>query len=79
MLEKYENFFCDLSGFSGYNALNRDLSVSKVFLETLHDKLLFGTDNMEIGLLKLVLDLELDQDHVNAILYENANRIIVRQ
>ncbi|PLX24398.1 MAG: hypothetical protein C0599_02330, partial [Salinivirgaceae bacterium] len=45
LLEKYDNFYCDISGTSGYNALTRNKNISKSFLEKHCDKILFGTDN----------------------------------
>ncbi|MDA3821888.1 MAG: hypothetical protein PF450_04645 [Bacteroidales bacterium] len=79
MLEEHNNFFCDLSGFSGYNALNRNLVVTKKFLEELNLKLLFGTDNMNMGLLDLLKRLDLHEDQLTPILFENARRILDRQ
>lgn len=79
MLEKHENFYCDLSGYSGYNALSRDLNATKEFMETLSSKLLFGTDNMNMGLHTLVNDLDLQSDLKDQIMFKNALRILDSQ
>jgi predicted TIM-barrel fold metal-dependent hydrolase len=76
MLEEHSNFFCDLSGFSGYNALSRDLIVTKEFLGELNYKLLFGTDNMNMGLLQLLNKLDLQEDQMEQIMFKNARRIL---
>ncbi|MGC8834063.1 MAG: amidohydrolase family protein, partial [Armatimonadota bacterium] len=44
MLERYPNLYCDLSGESGYNALNRDPEFAKTFLLEFQDRILFGRD-----------------------------------
>ena len=33
LLENYDNFYCDISGKSGFNALNRDIDQTKIFLQ----------------------------------------------
>lgn len=79
ILEKHENIYCDLSGYSGFNALSRDPLFSKAFLEKLSGKLLFGTDNMQLGLLDLLLKMDLQKETLDRILYRNANSILKRQ
>ena len=44
MLRKYPNVRCDLSAFSGYNALARDPDYAVLFLNEFADRLLFGLD-----------------------------------
>lgn len=75
LLEAYENFHCDISGFSGYNAMNRDHRASKEFLSLFHEKILFGTDNYELGLHKLLESFNIDVEKKANIYYNNARRI----
>lgn len=44
LLRSYANMRCDLSAFSGYNALARDPDYAVVFLNEFADRLLFGLD-----------------------------------
>ncbi|MBN1158219.1 MAG: amidohydrolase family protein [Bacteroidales bacterium] len=77
LLEKYDNFYCDVSGRSGYYALNRDVEQSKRFLEKHSDKVLFGTDNVMHGKLEnLILSWDLSRQKLQQIFHENAERII---
>ncbi len=75
LLEQYDNFYCDLSGFSGFNALNRDRSFSTEFLDMFFRKVLFGTDNSDLGLMALLEGLGLDNKKLHAIFYANAEAI----
>ncbi|MEX0987671.1 MAG: amidohydrolase family protein [Bacteroidales bacterium] len=75
MLENYNNFYCDLSGLSGYNAISRDLNFSREFLNRFSEKILFGTDNMDLGLRDLLNRMELDSEKLDRILYRNARAI----
>jgi hypothetical protein len=45
LLNKYSNLYADLSGVSGFNAINRDHGFAKNFIEQFSGKLLFATDN----------------------------------
>ncbi len=76
LLESQDNIYCDISGFSGFNALKRDVNVTREFLNTFHKKLLFGTDNSEMGLLKFIKDLDIESGKINNILYRNAEHIL---
>ena len=44
LLAEYDNIYGDLSTRAGWNALTRDPEVGQEFLETHHDRLVFGTD-----------------------------------
>lgn len=44
LLRAYPNMRCDLSAFSGYNALARDPSYAEAFLDEFSGRLLFGLD-----------------------------------
>jgi len=75
LLEKYPNFFCDLSGFSAYNAISRNEAFSREFLNTNHTKLLFGTDNSGLDMLGKVKELVTDASMLSDILQGNARKI----
>ncbi len=76
LLETYDNFYCDISGTSGYNALNRDRDQSGVFLQKHADKVLFGTDNTRFPLLELLQSLKLDNKQMEMILFRNAEKVL---
>ncbi|HDR68737.1 MAG TPA: hypothetical protein ENN61_06755 [Bacteroidaceae bacterium] len=76
LLESYDNFYCDISGFSGYNALSRDKKASKIFLEKHSHKVLFGTDNSGSDLLTLLNSLRLNTIITEQILYLNAEKLV---
>ena len=44
LMRRYDNLWGDLSAYSGYNALARDMEYAAEFLEEFEDRLLFGTD-----------------------------------
>lgn len=75
LLESNANMYCDLSGFSGMNALSRDRERSLEFLEKFHHKLLFGTDNVEMGLQKFLSGIGLDSEKSGNIFHGNADRV----
>jgi len=72
LLETYPNFYCDISGKSGFNALNRDPAKAKRFLEKHHAKILFGTDNTGLHFEDLIRSFKLPQAHMKKIFFENA-------
>jgi hypothetical protein len=76
LLEKYNNFYCDISGKSGYNALKRDIKQTNIFLEKHDSKILFGTDNTDYHLEQFLLSLKLSPEKLRRIFYDNANTII---
>jgi hypothetical protein len=41
LLSEYKNFYVDISGMSGYNAIDRDKDFTKKFLEKFSDKILY--------------------------------------
>ncbi|GEM_PF-427193 len=49
LFEKYDNLYADMSGKSGFYALKRDPSYTRMLLNEFYNKILFGTDN-ESGL-----------------------------
>jgi len=80
LLEKYPNMHADLSARSAYNALSRDLDVTRRFLEKHHRKLLFGTDRFvreeEPVIIDLIRKMELPADVEEAILTKNAEKML---
>ena len=62
LFRRYPNLYGDLSDFTAYNALERDLDYAPKFLEEFADRLCFGTDfchvEQEIPLIKLLTDLK---------------------
>lgn len=50
LLRKYPNLYADLSANSGANAILRDREYGVKFLEEFQDKLLFGTDQTDNGM-----------------------------
>ncbi len=76
LLEKYDNFYCDISGTSGYNALNRDRDQSRIFLQKHTRKVLFGTDNTRFPLKQLLESMNLGQETLENIFHRNAQRVL---
>jgi predicted TIM-barrel fold metal-dependent hydrolase len=76
LLEEHDNLYCDISGTSGYNALNRDRNKSKIFLQKHAQKILYGTDNTKFPLLELLHSMQLGQDQLEMILHRNALKVL---
>jgi predicted TIM-barrel fold metal-dependent hydrolase len=76
MLRTYQNLYCDLSGYSGYNALNRDIEFARNFLFEFQDRLLYGRDGFDDRLHQLLSSLSLPQDILEKILYKNALKLV---
>ena len=76
LLEEYDNFYCDNSGTSGYNAMNRDHAQSKIFLQKHAHKILYGTDNTKFPLLELLQSLNPGKDQLDMILHKNALKVL---
>ncbi|MGM0612680.1 MAG: amidohydrolase family protein [Bacteroidota bacterium] len=79
LLEEYDNLYADISGNSGFNALNRDHEFTKWFLEHLPHKLLYGTDNYLLGQKELINAFELSEDKKKLILGDNAYQILYQE
>ncbi len=82
-----ENVYADISAYSGYNALSRDIEFSKSFVEKVGDKLVFGTDFPCIDLngvqfgpgrshLSLLEKLNVSSDSLGNILSGNISSIL---
>jgi predicted TIM-barrel fold metal-dependent hydrolase len=76
LLEQYDNFYCDISGTSGFNALNRDKDQSRIFLQKHKQKVLFGTDNTHFPLKQLLESMKLGQETLANIMHRNATRVL---
>jgi len=76
LLERYDNLFCDISGTSGFNAMNRDRDQSRRFLQKHANKVLFGTDNTGFPLILLLESLKLEKEQLEGILHGNALRVL---
>ncbi len=76
MLEKHGNLYCDISGYSAFNALSRDISLSAEFLHNFNRKILFGTDNTNLQLTGLLKKIGLETSVERNIMGENAIRLI---
>ena len=80
LLENYPNMHADLSAMSGYNALSRDLGVTRRFLEKHYRKLLFGTDRFvreeEPLIIDLIKKMELPTHMEAAIFEKNAKKML---
>ncbi|MFW5793797.1 MAG: hypothetical protein ACOCWC_05890 [Bacteroidota bacterium] len=76
LLERYDNLYADISGNSGFNALNRDHEFTKWFLENYYHKLLYGTDNYLLGQNELLKSFNLSKEKLEFILGKNAANII---
>lgn len=49
LLAEYDNIYGDISTLAGWNALTRDQAVGQAFLESHHDRLVFGSDYLFPG------------------------------
>lgn len=76
LLEQHDNLFCDLSGTSGFNAMNRDRDLSRRFLQKHKNKVLFGTDNTDFPLIQLLESMKLGKAQMDQILHGNALRVL---
>ena len=76
LLAEHPNLCADLSGRSGYNALARDPAFGAAFALRFKRKLLYGTDNADLGLMALLDSFALPADAAGAILGGNACRLL---
>lgn len=76
LLAENDNFYCDISGKSGFNALTRDRANGKLFLEKHHSKLIFGTDNTHYDFDEMLSSYKLPKEKLENIYYKNAEKII---
>lgn len=76
LLEKHPNLWCDVSGFSGHNALTRSKVHGKAFLNKFAHKILFGTDNSNLGMKELIEAEVEDSKKRASIFHNNAERLV---
>lgn len=76
LMHNYSNLYCDLSAGSGLNALKRNREFARRFLIEFQDRCLFGRDQFGNELQTYLNSLQLPQDVLSKIYYENALRIL---
>jgi predicted TIM-barrel fold metal-dependent hydrolase len=76
LLDACPNFYADLSGFSGRNALQRDPEHGKTFLLKYQQRLLFGRDNYDGQLHEFLQSLGLPEDVTENIYHRNAEKLL---
>jgi predicted TIM-barrel fold metal-dependent hydrolase len=76
LLDRHPNLHCDLSAGSGLTALSRDLEFSRRFLLAYQDRCLFGRDQFDDALHKLLVSLSLPGEALGKILGGNAYRLV---
>ena len=76
LLDELPNLYCDLSGFSGLNALERDIKHAKKFMVNYQDRLVYGRDSFDGKLRDLILSLDLPQPVLEKIFYKNSEKIL---
>jgi predicted TIM-barrel fold metal-dependent hydrolase len=72
LIAKFPNLYADISADSGMAALHRNRSLTKWFLDTYRDKVIFGTDNRIIGQEEFVMSLGLETDVMRKLMGRNA-------
>lgn len=76
MMQKYNNFYCDLSANSALNALKRDTKFSRQFILEFQDRMIYGRDNFSNNLQEFLNSLDLPKDVLDKIYYKNALKLI---
>ena len=86
LLRNYENLYCDMSAFSCYNALTRDLDYSYRFIEEFGDRMMYAidaclpTDRQVNGMVSFLDESAekgfISEHHYRGICRENAIRIL---
>ncbi len=84
LLDSCPNLYCDLSAYSGANALLRDEAYGAAFLKRYADRLLFGTDTVRTGRIPplkpfietCLQDGRLDPETAEKIFSGNARRLL---
>ncbi len=76
MLETYPNLYCDISAGSGHNALSRDKEYSKQFLIKFADRICYGRDFFENLHQELLQSLDLPQEVLDKIYYQNTAKLL---
>ena len=84
LLRRYPNLYCDLSDYTAYNALARDLKYTAEFVKEFEDRMFFGTDivcpGMRVDLIDALerwkRDGVISASAYNKITHENAMRFL---
>ena len=81
LLDECENLYGDLSAYSGYNAMTRDLEYARQFLRKFHRKLLYRSDILDYffpkyDLIEVMLRINLEEGVYREILHENATKLV---
>lgn len=84
LLENYPNLYGDLSAFSGYNAIQRDIEFGKSFLEKFSRSLLYGTDLEEFfspnhSLSNLLKSMKLSDEAYENIFHRNLEKLLCKR
>lgn len=77
LLDKFDNFYCDISGNSGFFALNRDLEFTRKFLDQHSAKILFGSDNTPHDFIGLLESMKLSDTQLKGIMGKNAAQVML--
>ncbi len=80
ILAEFPNVYGDLSAGSGYNAVTRDPTFGRAFLERWQDRLCFGTDYLQPGqkcpIVELIREVDISRTARGKITHGNAARIL---
>lgn len=76
MLRKYQNLYCDISAFSGLNALKRDIEFGKKFILEFQDRILFARDYFDSNHKEFLDSLGLEKEVLDKIYYKNALKLV---
>ncbi len=76
MLRRYPNLYCDMSAGSGHNAMARDPTFAKEFLEEFQDRVLYGRDFFDNNHQELLNSMKLSPAVLSKIYAGNALRLI---
>ena len=77
LLEKYKNLYCDISAYSGFNALQRDINFTKEFLIKYQDRILYGRDCCDNKHQEFLNTLNLPSSVLDKIYGQNAEKLFV--
>ena len=76
MMREHPNLYCDLSGGSGCNAMNRDHEFAKDFILEFQDRLLYGRDLFDNRHQEVLNKLDLSEDVLDKLYSGNALKLV---
>ena len=76
LLDKYPNLYCDISAFSGCNALSRDPVFGKQFITAYQDRIMYARDYFDNIHREFLDNIGLPRDILDKLYYKNAIRIL---